>query len=81
MILKTMSRLLNSNPDGEPVPNNQPFDLAELTRLVRRFSVEQQKIPQQLEDLVALNYLAAVPTPPPGRKFVVDRKRVEVRLE
>ena len=56
-------------------------DLGHLTRLVRRYTVEQQQVPQDLLDLVELNYLAAIPVAPQGRKFVIDRKRVEVRLE
>lgn len=57
------------------------MDLDQLTRLVRRYSVEQQHVPKNLVDLVSLNYLETLPTAPPGLKFVLDRKRVEVRLE
>ena len=56
-------------------------DLADLTRLVRRYSVEQQQVPRDLVELVALNYLESVPPPPAGRKYIIDRKAVEVRLE
>ncbi len=56
-------------------------DLDYLTQLARRYSVEQQHVPKNLLDLVSLNYLAAIPVAPPGRKFVIDRKSVEVRLE
>jgi len=52
-----------------------------LTRLVRRYSVEKQQIPKDLAELVAQNYLKALPAAPPGRRFVVDRTKVEVRLE
>lgn len=56
-------------------------DLEHLTRLARRFSVEQQQVPKDLNELVAHKYLAAVPPAPARRRFVVDRKTVEVRLE
>lgn len=56
-------------------------DLDHLTQLVRRYAVEQQHVPMNLVDLVSLNYLEAIPAPPPGQKFVIDRKSVEVRLE
>jgi hypothetical protein len=56
-------------------------DLSHLTRLVRRYSVEQQQVPKDLADLVVQNYLEAVPVAPPGRRYVVDRRTVEVRLE
>lgn len=56
-------------------------NLEHLTKLVRRYSVEQQQVPTNLFDLVSLKYLEAVPIAPPGQKFVIDRKKVEVRLE
>jgi hypothetical protein len=56
-------------------------DLKELTRLVRRYAVEQQQVPKDLLDLVTLKYIDAIPAPPAGQKLVLDRKRVEVRLE
>ena len=55
-------------------------DLGELTQLVRRYTVEQQQVPRDLLDLVARKYLAAVPCPPQGKQFVIDRKVVEVKL-
>ncbi len=56
-------------------------DLGHLTKLVRRYAVEQQQVPKNLHDLVALKYLAAVPTAPAGQKFIIDRKKTEVKLE
>jgi len=71
-----ISRLFNRSAKRESV-----VDLGHLTRLVRRYTVEQQQVPQDLLDLVALNYLEAAPVAPPGRRLVLDRKNVEVRLE
>lgn len=64
-------------------PREQPTqaDLEQLTRLVRRYAIEQQQVPRSLGDLVSLKYLEAAPAAPHGREFVIDRKRVEVRLE
>jgi hypothetical protein len=59
----------------------QPVDLHHLTRLVRRYSVEQQQVPKDLSELVTLNYIETIPAAPPGLKFVIDRTGVEVRLE
>jgi len=56
-------------------------DLGHLTRLVRRYTVEQQQVPRDLVDLVTLNYLTAVPLAPQGQRYVIDRTKVEVRLE
>ena len=56
-------------------------DLGHLTRLVRRYTVEQQQVPRDLVDLVSLKYLAAMPVAPRGQRYVIDRTKVEVRLE
>jgi hypothetical protein len=73
---RLISRLLKRPPtDGNGT------DLGHLTRLVRRYAVEQQQVPKDLVDLVALNYLAVLPDAPPGQRFVIDRTKVEVRLE
>ena len=56
-------------------------DLGQLTRLMRRYTVEQQQVPKDLADLVALKYLTALPIAPQGQRFIIDRRRVEVRLE
>ena len=69
-----ISRLLNRREDNT-------MDLKGLTCLVRRYTVEQQQVPKDLLDLVALKYLAAIPAAPPGQRFVIDRRKVEVRLE
>jgi hypothetical protein len=71
-----LSRLFNRH---EKTGNG--VDLGHLTGLVRRYTVEQQQVPKDLLDLVALKYLAAIPAAPPGQRFVIDRRRVEVRLE
>lgn len=55
-------------------------DLGQLTQLVRRYTVEQQQVPKDLLELVARKYLAAIPHPPQGKRFVIDRKLVEVKL-
>jgi hypothetical protein len=73
---EVISRLFKRPRDGQPTA-----DLEHLTRLVRRYSVEQQQVPKDLKDLLTLNYLKAMPTAPLGQRFVIDRKAVEVRLE
>jgi hypothetical protein len=72
MISKLFSRSDKSVNSGDP---------SYLTRILRRYAVEQQHVPKDLFDLVALKYLPAIPVAPEGRKFVIDRRRVEVRLE
>jgi hypothetical protein len=71
-----ISRILNRGNH-----NGHAGDVRHLTRLVRRYTVEQQQVPRDLLDLVALKYLPAAPEPPAGRRFIIDRRKVEVRLE
>ncbi len=73
---KYIAKLFGISPAAE-----QAVDVDHLTRLVRRYSVEQQHVPRNLVDLVSLRYLETLPIAPPGHRFVLDRKRAEVRLE
>jgi hypothetical protein len=38
-------------------------------------------LPKDLNDLVRAGFLKNLPKPPPGKKFVLDTRRVEIRLE
>jgi hypothetical protein len=51
----------------------QPL-LNDLTQQARKYGMEQQKAPKDLNELVAKGYLSAVPQPPPGKKFEITRK-------
>ena len=64
-----------------PETGGNGADLGHLTRLVRRYTVEQQQVPKDLVDLVSLNYLTALPAAPRGQRYIIDRTKVEVRLE
>ncbi len=64
-----------------PKTAENAVDLGQLTRLVRRYTVEQQQVPKELMELVAHKYIASIPIAPKGQKLIIDRKRVEVRLE
>jgi len=73
-------------PSSEPAPGGRPADAApadetqtaallnELTQLVRRYGVEQQRAPKTLDELVANGYLASVPPAPAGKRFAIDKK-------
>ena len=53
--------------------------LNELTQAVRKFGVEQRRVPKSLEEVAARGYLSSVPSAPAGKKFVID-KNLQVRL-
>lgn len=58
---------------------NDPEVLA-LTRQVRRFSMENRRLPQDLEDLTAVGYIKSAPAAAAGRKCGIDFCRDEVVL-
>ena len=67
--------LVNRESD---VQSDQATTLDTLTRAVRKYSAEQQRVPGNLNELVGAGYLKTIPPAPPGKKFVISPKRVEV---
>jgi len=53
--------------------------LVELTQVVRKYGMEQQRAPKTWEELVAKGYLSQVPQAPAGKKFAITKK-LEVNL-
>jgi competence protein ComGC len=51
----------------------------ELTQAVRRYAVEQRRVPKALDELVANGYLAGIPSAPAGKKFAIN-KNLQVYL-
>jgi hypothetical protein len=70
-------------PPAEPPTATPDVDLnavlGELTQVVRRYGMERQRVPADLEELVQAGYLARLPEAPPGQRFVIT-KRMEVQL-
>jgi hypothetical protein len=54
--------------------------LGELTQALRRYSVEQQRVPTSLGEMVAAGYVKSLPQAPPGKKLAINPKRLEVVL-
>lgn len=61
-------------------PPNPEKDLPELTMAVRAYYLSQGKHPATLDDLVQARCLPGLPTPPPGKKYVIDAKKLEAAL-
>jgi hypothetical protein len=53
--------------------------LNKLTQAVRKYSVEQQRVPKSLDDVVAGGYLDRIPPAPSGKRFAID-KNLQVYL-
>jgi hypothetical protein len=67
----------------EPVPvaaGDYTAVLSSLTQGLRRYGVEKQRVPASLNEVIAAGYIQVMPQPPPGRKFALDAKRMEVVL-
>ncbi len=83
-----------SSPSGQAAPatntssastpaapaDNSAALLAELTQVVRKYGVEKQRVPKNLEELVSAGYLPALPEAPAGKKFAIN-KNLAVVLE
>ena len=67
-------------PSGKAAPPNPEKDLAELTMAVKAYYLAEGKRPTSLEDLVKARCIYNLPTPPPGRKYAIDGKRLEAVL-
>ena len=46
----------------------------------RRFFVEQKRFARDLEELVAMGYMPKLPTPPPGKKYVINQRSATISL-
>jgi competence protein ComGC len=54
--------------------------LMELTQALRRYSFEHQRVPKTIGEVVAAGYLKNMPQAPPGKKFAIEAKKVQVVL-
>lgn len=55
--------------------------LGALTQALRKYSAEKQRVPATLNEVVAAGYVQTLPQPPPGKRFVIDTRRVAVVLQ
>lgn len=61
-------------------PGDPAAALASLTQALRKFSVEQRRVPSSLSEVVAAGYIKNMPPAPPGKKFAISPRRLEVVL-
>lgn len=64
-------------PEGEP---DTSAALVTLTQALRKYSLENRRVPASLDELVRAGYVRTIPTAPRGKKFAINPKRVEVVL-
>ena len=68
---------VNATPARPPNPEK---DLAELSLAVRAYYLSQGKQPGTLDDLVQARCIYQLPTPPAGKKYAIDAKKLEAVL-
>jgi len=67
-------------PEAPAAPPNPEVDLKALNEAARAYTMGQLKDPASLEDLVKEGFIKRLPTPPPGKKYVLDTKKATVSL-
>jgi len=66
---------LATNPATESgIASVDPAQLSAMTQAVRKFGVEQRRIPASLQELADKGYLGQIPNAPPGKKFTINKK-------
>jgi len=61
-------------------PQELAVALHELTQVLRKYSFEHRRLPKTMSEVVAAGYLKNIPQAPPGKKFEIDPKTVQVVL-
>ena len=67
-------------PEAPAAPSNPEVDLKALNAAVVAYAMGQLKEPATLDDLVKTGFIKRLPTPPPGKKYVLDAKKSSVLL-
>ena len=76
-------------PAGTPAASNGPVvsgetdvsgALRDLTQAVRKYSVERRQKPKTFSEVVAAGYVQNLPEAPPGKRFEIDQKTMQVVL-
>lgn len=67
-------------PEAPAAPPNPEVDLKALNEAVRAHVMGELKKPATLEDLVKTGFIKRLPTPPPGKKYVLDATKSAVLL-
>lgn len=70
-----------ANPTVISATANAEAALGELSQAVRRYSAERQRVPATLAEVVSAGYIRNLPQPPPGKRYVIDAKRLTVVLQ
>jgi hypothetical protein len=54
--------------------------LDQLTKVLRKFCVDNRRVPKTLDEVVAAGYLKQIPPAPAGKKFSIETSKLQVVL-
>ena len=82
------SREIELKPDKAPIVVAAPKvddrgipDANFIYQTTRRFFAEQKRSPKNLEELIAKGYMPPLPTPPPGKRYVLNERAAMIQLQ
>jgi hypothetical protein len=71
----------NSAPAPEAAPAEEKIDaLTQVKNAIQSFVISNERPPKDLNELVRMKYLKSLPAAPPGKKFVYDPSRMDIKL-
>lgn len=56
------------------------MDVESLNTILGNYIVATDKVPKSFEEMVKLKLLPRVPTPPPGKKYIIDQVSHKVKV-
>jgi hypothetical protein len=72
--------VLNAIVIPETAAGDNSQVLSALTQALRKYAVENKRMPQNFSEVVSAGYVRNLPAPPPGKKFEIDAKTARVVL-
>lgn len=66
--------------DRKLASGNPQMQVQVLDELLQAWAMSNPELPKDLEDFVRTGMLTKLPTPPPGKRFLIDRKTGRVVL-
>lgn len=71
-----------SPPMAAPAPAAEnSLDLQAINQALKAYARDKKRVPPNLDELVTAGYLLKAPQPPFGKRFAIDPKKIEVRIE
>ncbi len=74
------SSSLQTGQSAHAAESDPSAALVTLTQALRKYSLENRRVPASLNELVQAGYVHTMPTAPRGKKFAINPKRMEVVL-